>query len=289
MTTVSDGLIDGSRAPGAGSEVVDLLADLHRLPAQRPALLRVVQVADSPDCSVPRLADAAALDPAFAARLLHLANSAYYGRTRRVTAIAPAVAVLGAETLRGLAVTMALGMSGERGPLPEGFADRAATTAAGSQLVAPAAGAEPGDAFCVGLLREVGQALLYRADVRAYRDLLRTCDDASLAEAERAWCGTTNGELAAAALGAAGLPASVCAAIAQHQRDDELGTTPVGPLARALRGGTVLAHAVTSGDVDEDVVEVLRELSVGLLDEQDVRALALRTAAEAAALSSAMR
>ena len=55
--------------PAPRLEVQGLLADVHRLPASRPALLRVVQLADSPDCSGPALADAAAADPAFTARL----------------------------------------------------------------------------------------------------------------------------------------------------------------------------------------------------------------------------
>lgn len=269
-------------------EVRTLLEDLHRLPAHRPALLRVVEVADDPDGSVRSLAEAAALDPAFTARLLQLANSAFYGRAGRVTAIGPAVAVLGAETLRGLAVTMALGLSGESGPLPGGFWERAATTAAGSQLIAPTFGAEPGDAFCVGLLREVGQALLFRAAPSSYPVLVASCDEADLAPVERAWCGTTNGELAAAALAAAGLPASVCRTIAEHQRDDERGTAPTRPLACALRGGVLLSRAVASGEVDEAATAALVALTGGALDAPSARALALRTAAQAAALSAAM-
>ena len=242
----------------------DLLADLHRLPAQRPALLRVVQIADDPSCTFRDLADAVATDPALTARLLQMANSAYYGRSGRVTAIAPAVGLVGGETLRGLAVTMALGMGGEHGPLPEGFWDRAALTAAGSRLVAPHVGAQAGDAFCVGLLREVGQALLFRAAPAAY------------------------GELAAAALTAGGLPSVVCEAIAQQQHDDEHGTLPEQPLARALRGGSVLLQAVTTGEVDETVVSTLAAISDGALDAQDAGALALQTAAQAAALAAAM-
>ncbi|MEX2290967.1 MAG: HDOD domain-containing protein [Mycobacteriales bacterium] len=268
-----------------------LLGDLHRLPGQRPALLRVVQVTDDPDSSARELADAAALDPAFAARLLQLANSAYYGRMGQITAIGPAVSALGAETLRGLAVTMALGLSGEHGPLPHGFWDRAATTAAASRLVAPRVGADSGDAFCVGLLCEVGQALLFRAAPEMYSTLLAAGNEAALAAAELEWCGTTNGELAAAVLGASGLPAQVCRAIARHQ-----GVAPVpgqsvsfDPLTRALRAGVLLARAVATGEVDEKTSDALAAVVGGTFDETIMRKLALRTAAHAAALSATMR
>ena len=274
--------------PAPRLDVPGLLADVHRLPGARPTLLRVVQLADSPDCSVRSLAEAAAVDPAFTARLLQLANSAYYGRPGRVTAIGPAVGVLGTETLRGLAVTMALGLSGEHGPMPAGFADRAAATAAGSRLVAPMTGADPGDAFCVGLLREVGQALLFRAAPQSYPALLASCDEAGLADAERTWCGTTSGEVAAQALAGAGLPDSVCRTIAEAQVDDEQRRLPATPLGRALRGGVVLARAVATGEVGDATTAELVALTDGELDQRGAGVLVLRAASQAAGLSAAL-
>jgi len=269
--------------------VQDLLDDVQRLPAQRPALLRVVHMADDHDCSPRQLADVAASDPAFAARLLQLANSAYYGRAGRITSIGPAVGVLGAETLRGLAVTMALGLSGESGPLPDGFWDRAATAAAGSRLVAPRVGADPGDAFCVGLLHEVGEALLFRAAPEDYPRLRAACTGLALAQAERAWCGVSSGELAAAALGSAGVPGPVCDAIAQHQLAGDQAPVAVGPLTRALRGGVLLSRAVATGEVDAPLQEALALVMGGALGPGEVGELALRTASQAAALSATMR
>jgi HD-like signal output (HDOD) protein len=274
---------------GGPPQVREMLADLHRLPAQRPAVLRVVQLADAPNCSLKALAGAAALDPAFAARLLELANSAYYGRSRRVTAIGPAVCVLGAEMVRGLAVTMALGLSGESGPLPPGFAERASTTAAACQLLAPSVGADPGDAFCAGLLRELGQALLYRADPVTYSAMLDQHDAQALPGAERAWCGLTSGEVGATVLRSAGVPEVLCDALAQHQRDDESGEVPTAPLPRALRAGVLVAEAVLRGGADDETVEALNALTGGGHDATTVGALALRTAAQAAALALALQ
>lgn len=265
----------------AAPDVAALVEDLHQLPGQRPALLRVVQLADDADCSVRALADVAALDPAYAARLLQLANSAYYGRSGRVGAIGPAVALLGAETLRGLAVAMVLGLSGEHGALPDGFWDRAATTAAASRLLAPRVAADAGDAFCVGLLHEVGQALLLRHAPGAYPGLL-ALDEPARSEAERAWCGTTQAELGAAALRATGLPSGICEAIAQQQ------VPSGGALPRALRGGVLLARAVAVGTVDATTTQAVAEVVGPGLSTAAVGELALRTAAQAAALRASM-
>lgn len=94
--------------------------------------------------------------------------------------------------------------------------------------------------------------------------------------------------MAAAALGASGLPEQVCRVIAEHQLDDERGTLPTDPLGRALRGGVVLARAVATGDVDAPTTALLATLTAGGADADEVRALTLRTAAEAAGLSAAM-
>lgn len=262
-------------------DVAALVRDLQQLPAQRPALLRVVQLADDPDCSVRALAEVAALDPAYAARLLQLANSAYYGRSGRVSAIGPAVAMLGAETLRGLAVAMALRLSGEHGSLPDGFWDRAATTAAASRLLAPRVAADPGDAFCVGLLHEVGQALLLRAAPGAYADLL-PLEEPQRAQAERAWCGTTSAEVGAAALRATGLPNGLCDAIAQPR------VAVPAPLPRALRAGVLLARSIAVGTIDDGTVQALADVVGPGLGAAAVAELALRAAAQAAALRTSM-
>ena len=267
-------------------DVAALCADLRHLPGQRPALLRVIQHSDDPDCSVRDLGEIASLDAAFTARLLQLANSAYYGRRGQVSAIAPAVSVLGADTVRGLAVTMALGLSGEHGPLPDGFSTRSATTAAASRLLAPRVGADPGDAFCVGLLHEVGSVLLYRAAAAAYAPLL-ALDDLPRAQAERDWCGMTSNELAAEVLLSTGLPTSLCSAIGAYPVQDP--TVRSTPLARALRAGVLLARAVAAGEVDAETEQRLGDVVGPGLDGAAVRALALRTAAQAAALSASMR
>jgi HD-like signal output (HDOD) protein len=257
------------------------VAELQRLPAQRPALVRVVQAADDPDCSLCDLARVVAADPAFTTRVLRLANSPWYGRVGRVTSVGPAVATIGAQTLRGLAVGMSLDLGGVHGALPQGFWERAVLTGCASRLVAAHVGAPPGDAFCVGLLSQVGQALLFRAAPREYAGLLEVTEPAALAQAERSWCGMTSGEVGAAALRAAGLPSSVCDVVAQAGGGD-------AALARSLRGGVVVCTAIGAGRLDDEARELLAALTGGRLGDDAARSLVLRSAAEAAALAAAL-
>lgn len=209
----------GGAVPAAGGVgvVERLLHDVDRLPGRQPVLLRVAQLVDDPDSSTRDLAELCGADPAFTARLLRLANSAYYGRAGSVTSLVPALGVVGRTTLRTTALAMALGLSGEHGRLPDGFWARAGMVAASAQLAARDLGAPPGDALCAGLLCDLGQALLSRAAPAAYGALLaRAADDDALVEAERAWCGLSHAELAGQVLRASGVPAGLCTAIEQH-------------------------------------------------------------------------
>lgn len=251
-----------------------LLHDVDHLPGRQPVLLRLAQRVDDPDSTTADLVELCAADPAFSARLLRLANSAYYGRGGTVTALGPAIRVLGRTTLRTTALAMALGLGGEHGGLPEGFAGQAGLLAASAQLVARDVGASPGDALCAGLLCDLGSALLHRAAPAAYGVLLREAPGDLLPDAERAWCGTSHAELGAQVLRLSGVPEAVCAAIAQHH--DPL--PDAGPLAVAVRAGVLVAH--------DDHTDALSAVTGGRLGPQDGPRLALAAAAGAAVLAA---
>lgn len=276
MTTLSH---DAPSSSGA-AVVERLLADLDKLPGRQPVLLRVAQVAEDPDSSNADLADLCAADPAFTSRMLRLANSAFYGQRGTVTALGPAVSLVGRSTLRTAALSMALGLAGEHGALPAGFWEKAALTAVSAQLAARSVGASPGDAICAGLLCDLGQALLHRAAPAAYGDVLASTGGDDVPGAERAWCGTDHAELGAHVLRSSGLPDVVCTAIAEHHLLAPQG----GPLAIAVRAGVLIAGQAE----DPDALAQLGPLTGGRLEAADGSRLALTAAANAAALSSVL-
>lgn len=263
---------------GGVSVVERLLQDADQLPGRQPVLLRLAQLVDDPDSSSRDLADLCASDPAFVSRLLRLANSAHYGQRGTVTALLPAISVVGRTTLRMTALAMALGLAGEHGQLPDGFWARASMVAASAELAARRLGAGPGDALCAGLLCDLGQALLFRAAPTAYAELLASAQGELLAAAERAWCGTSHADLAAQVLRVTGVPEVLCVAIGQHHDAAPDG----GPLAVALRAGVLIA---AGGPEDLDQLDALTD---GRIDAAQGPRLALAAAASAAALSASL-
>src|SRR5256885_17013670 len=99
-----------------GSTLVDaLIEELERRPAQPSVAVRTVWVADQPNSSAKDLAAALTADPALTARVLRLANSAYYGLSRRVADVSFAVTGVGFPTVRDMAAVDGSGLLGHGG------------------------------------------------------------------------------------------------------------------------------------------------------------------------------
>lgn len=277
-----------SPVPDSGHGAVDeLLGGLDSLPGQRTALLRVAALSDGEEASLDTLAQACAADPPFAARLLAMANSAYYSRRDPATSLETAITTVGREALRSLALVTALGVSGSANPVPAGFWERAAQVASASSHVARSLGARSGDAFCAGLLADVGQALLLQAAPRAYERFLELPCDAERREAEIAWCGVGHADLGARVMGRIGLPTPLCAAVAVHDGGGRCEPAE-DPLGRAVQVGVLLARGAELGQLDEQDEQDLLVLTDGAMSAVDAHRVILQSAAAAAALATVL-
>ena len=220
-----------------------LIEELEQLPPSRAAALRVVQVVDDPDTSAADVSKAAGADPALTARILRVANSAYYGLSGRVGTPAFAVTVVGFQTVRSLAAVAAAGLAGDE-DLPAGFWERASSVASACSLLARRVGTPAPEAFCAGLLYDLGTALLYRHDRTMYDGLAAEAagGPVSLPELQRRTYGATAATLCADVLEGWRFPEDLCIAI-RHQDDDP--ATARDPLVRTLQAGMTMATLPT--------------------------------------------
>lgn len=252
------------RAPSAQVEE-RLRRDLERVTIARPAAAHVLAIIDNPNTSAPQVADSIEHDPGFAAQILRLANSAYYGMSGRVRNTVYAVTVLGFSAVRSLAALSAAGLDDARRPKPPGFWVHAAATAAGCAAVAGHFGLVVGDAFAAGLLHDLGLALLHGFDPEGHQELidLHGDDGAALTEAEIARYGIGHPEAASSVLKRWNFPADFIAAIAEHH----LSTPATTPLSAVVRIGEVLAGAreSTATELLPEHATLLRE--AGLAEE----------------------
>jgi putative nucleotidyltransferase with HDIG domain len=201
----------------------------------------VLVVLDDPNASAREVASAMQTDPTLCARLLHLANSPYFGLSGKVASVERAVVALGASTVRSLAVSTAAGMFGSRDEMPEGFWRHSMAVAAGSSIAARFANVPPGDALCAGLLHDLGAALLFRLDGDGYRArIAQGLDPAEYMQSEAEAYGGDHAMVGAFALDAWKLPVSIVDAIRGHHSDP---VTLDEKLTRVLIAGEALAAA----------------------------------------------
>lgn len=144
-------------------EVVDKTTDLPALPAATLAVMRESQSANATAHSVAKYLSQ---DQALTARVLRLANSAYYGMQRRISSPDEAVVILGMRAVRNLAMIastyhwMDKPMKGY-GLQPHEFWEHSLSTAVAAQLIANNVSPSNSDlAFTCGLLHDLGKVAL---------------------------------------------------------------------------------------------------------------------------------
>jgi putative nucleotidyltransferase with HDIG domain len=264
-----------------------LIRQLERLPANPTAAVRVLWLADDPNSSSEDLAAAVSTDPALTTRIMHMANSAYYGLSGKVLSSAFAITILGFSAVRTLAAAAAAGAVGQEGAVPEGFWAHAAATAAGAALVASRVGAPRNEAFSLGLLHDIGRALLHRVDPDLYASVHAASETrgTSLLEAERAAFGLDHTEAATRVLSAWRFPPEFVEAISDHHADVE---TVTSPLTRALVTGEALAaladHARCEDGRDAAEYEAVA-VDVGGLDPSEIEGVVAHVRREADVLA----
>lgn len=216
-------------------------------------------------------ADAARIieqDMAMTAKVLQLANSAYFGRRTPVSRIAEAVAYLGLDALRALVLQAAAfqELRVER-PIP-GFdleelqrhCDRVARLSA-------VIGSETGvgsEVSTAGLLHDVGLLVMASHDGQGLASIIADARESGrpIQEIERECYGLTHAELGAHLLALWGLPHAITEAVAGHHRSDWL-TLPVDAVAVVYLASTIveeleavwLPRSLPPAPLDMDYVE----------------------------------
>jgi putative nucleotidyltransferase with HDIG domain len=218
-----------------------VVARLGSLPSPPELYRRLIAECQAPDSSVLRVAEIIAADVGMCAKMLHLVNSAFFGRRRRVSDPLQAVQLLGLDTVRALALSAHV-FSAFTGTPPPGFAiDALQAHSVATSLVARriaraegwSGGVRADDASTAALLHDVGRLALATALSDRYADVLELAraGKRTLCEAEVQVLGATHAAVGAYLLGLWGLPEPVVEAVAYHHRPRACPGRELGPLA----------------------------------------------------------
>lgn len=231
-------------------EIVRHTADLPALPE---AAMRVMHQADDPNASASGIARTLSHDTALSARVLRLANSAFFGLERRVANLTEAVVVLGLRHVRNLSLVAATypwlnrSLAGY-GLGPKQMWNHAFGTALGAKLIAQRKrSADPEVAFTAGLLHDIGKAVLSMWLEDRLPALLTYAarKDLTFDEAERELFGFDHAEVGALLGERWNLPGVIVTVIRHHHHPDTCD--PHEPLADCVHVGNYLAMSLGFG------------------------------------------
>ena len=150
--------------------VVSSIRDLPPMPA---VAIKVLELLNDPNVNYDKLGQAISSDPAVSARMLKVANSAFYSMKRQIKTLEHAIAIVGERTLRSLILAASLeGMNKSYGLLEKMLWEDSMGCAIGCRILARKfASADPEEAFLAGLFRHLGKIVMNYSDPDAYRSL----------------------------------------------------------------------------------------------------------------------
>ncbi len=151
-----------------------VVRSIRDLPPMPVVASKVLELLGDPDVDYRGVAQAISSDPAVSARLLKVANSAFYSMKRQIKTLDHAIAIVGERTLRSLVLAASLeGMNKSYGLLEKMLWEDAMGCAIGGRILARKfSSADPEEAFLAGLFRHLGKIVMNYSDPDTYRALV---------------------------------------------------------------------------------------------------------------------
>jgi HD-like signal output (HDOD) protein len=151
----------------------DIPVKLCNLPPLNAIANQVLAATAKPNIDFKQLAAVMECDPAFAADALLMANSALFGFPARIQALRHALAVLGIDRIKALAVTVAMrSFLGKSGPLLHQCWRHSAACAVIARMVSPIFGITGDTAYTLGLMHDIGRLGLLKSYPTEYSPVL---------------------------------------------------------------------------------------------------------------------
>lgn len=161
-----------------------------RLPPFPQVAIRVLQLANNENVQLHQICELISSDPAFASEVLTVANSAMYAPRYPASSILQAIAVLGANTLHGMCITVGVrAYLGKSMSLPamRGLWRHNLACAIIAERLASAGSLDKDTAYTSGILHDIGRIALAVIQPKEYANLLgiHHGTPASILEGER--------------------------------------------------------------------------------------------------------
>ena len=206
-------------------QAIKTAGDLPTIPI---VATKVMQLIEMDNISVDEIAKVVATDPAVAARVLKIANSAFYGCQRQIQTIPGAIVVLGFNTLRSLVVAASV----KEVYKPYGLTEKMLWEHSFAAGVAARIIAHDGrkanyeESFLAGLLHDIGKIIMNNLDRDKFQLVMQRCynEDLPFENVEQSVYPFTHAEVGAYVVRKWNFPEGLTHAILYHHAlDDDPG------------------------------------------------------------------
>jgi putative nucleotidyltransferase with HDIG domain len=211
--------------------IVEAVNDLPALPH---VVVKIMDLTEDPNATAQQINDVLNQDQAMTAKVLRLANSAYYGFPRRISTVTDATIFLGFKTVRS--IVMAASVSDLLSREVQGYALASGELWRHSQCVAIAARliAKTSKfytvdvAYTAALLHDIGKVILNSTMKQAYHEVVAIVESQNLpfTEAEDQILGFNHAVVGAKIAEKWNLPPELVEAIAYHHNPEQSKINP---------------------------------------------------------------
>jgi HD-like signal output (HDOD) protein/ActR/RegA family two-component response regulator len=217
-----------------------VVARIQQLPSPPTIYFRLMQELARSDATTGKVGEIISQDASLTAKLLQLANSAFFALPRPVMSVPEAVQIIGFNLVKSLSLSLGLFASLNSEAIGEYSSDRlylhSLATGLLAQRILSDEGAESAivdAAFTAGVLHDTGKLVLASALPELYHHALQLASDELIPQwqAEANVFGVSHAEIGAYLLGLWGLPPSIVEAVAWHHQPRRREPPAFGALA----------------------------------------------------------
>ncbi|SHI97965.1 HD-like signal output (HDOD) domain, no enzymatic activity [Malonomonas rubra DSM 5091] len=166
-----------------------IVKNMGDLPPSPIVAQKILDLLRDPDLRIKDLANAVSLDPAISARLLRMANSAFYDQQKQINSVDRAIIVIGEDVLKNLAMECSLrGAHKTYGLLERRLWEGSIGSAVACRMIAGRiTDIDPSEAYLCGLQHHIGKVVMVNRDKDLYKEVMRIADSGlgSLRDVER--------------------------------------------------------------------------------------------------------
>ncbi len=219
--------------------LIKVISDIETLPSLPGIYQEIMTAIEDSRSSVKDIGQILQRDMAMTAKVLHVANSAFYGQHHHVSNAEQATALLGVDTIRALVLHAHIFSTFDWEKLKnfsiESIWSHSITIGSFARTIAVEETTDQWvieDTFAAGLLHDIGKLVLATNFPSQYDEVLTLAQTEHLEhwEAEKMILNTTHMAIGAHLLGLWGLPDSILEALAFHHHPGEAGHKTFTPL-----------------------------------------------------------